>query len=77
MGWDCKDAVGETLEVGDEVVYFRDKSRYNTGEGFDLGFVGTIQKLEGTDYYGEGTVLLVYDNGSSNVWMCHEDLMKI
>lgn len=77
MGWDKKDAVGEPLELGDEVVYFRDKSRYNVDEGFDLGFTGTIVSLEGTDYWGRGTVLVGYDNGASHVWMCHEDLMKI
>lgn len=76
MGWDGKDAVGETLDIGDKVVYFRDKSGYNRGEGYDLGSVGVVCLLEDSDYDGLGSVEVDLEDGRQT-WMCHQDLMKI
>lgn len=76
MGWNRKDAVGETLEIGDKVVYFRDKSGYNRGEGYDLGSVGVVYLLEDSDYEGQGSVKVELDY-DRKPWMCHQDLLKI
>lgn len=76
MGWGGKDAVGEILNVGDKVVYFRDKSGYNRGEGYDLGSVGVVYLLVDSDYEGQGSVWVEIDYGRKT-WMCHQDLLKI
>ena len=76
MGWNRKDAVGETLEIGDKVVYFRDKSGYNRGEGYDLGSVGVVCHLEVPRYDGLGSVQVDLDY-DRKPWMCHQDLLKV
>lgn len=76
MGWNRKDAVGETLEIGDKVVYFRDKSGYNRGDGYDLGSVGVVCLLEDSGYEGQGSVKVELDY-VRKPWMCHQDLLKV
>lgn len=76
MGWGRKDAVGEILNVGDKVVYFRDKSGYNRGEGFEFGSTGYVSSVERDEYDGRGSVCVQLEDGQ-RPWMCHEDLMKI
>ena len=76
MGWSGKDAVGEILNVGDKVVYFRDKSLYNRGEGIEFGSTGYVSSLERDSYDGRGSVRVDLEAGF-NTWMCHIDLMKV
>lgn len=76
MGWNRKDAVGETLDIGDKVVYFRDKSGYNRGEGYDLGSTGFVSSLERPEYEFNGSVKVHLEDGR-HTWMCHQDLLKI
>lgn len=69
-----KDAVGEEIEAGDRVVYFRDQSGFNTGEA-PLGSVMAVIDTERHEYYGDASVLVEYEGRVD--WFCHRDLMKV
>lgn len=69
-----KDAVGEEIDAGDRVVYFRDQSGFNTGEA-PLGTVMKVTRVERIGYEADASVLVEYDGNLK--WFCHRDLMKV
>lgn len=69
-----KDAVGEEIDAGDRVVYFRDQSGFNTGE-IPLGTVLKVAGIERMGYEADASVLVECDGNSA--WFCHRDLMKV
>ena len=69
-----KDAVGEEIEAGDRVVYFRDQSGFNTGE-VPLGTVMRVLRTERIEYDGDANVFVEHKGRLD--WFCHRDLMKV
>lgn len=69
-----KDAVGEEIDAGDRVVYFRDQSGFNTGE-IPLGTVLKVTRIERIGYEADASVLVECDGNLE--WFCHRDLMKV
>lgn len=75
MGWDQKDAVGESLREGDRVKVFR-----NFGGDDDLvDFVGRVSAVEGVEfpYYTGKYHVRVCFSGGFGIWVHHMSVMKV
>ena len=75
MGWEQKDAVGESIREGDRVKVFRD-----FGEDKDcadvVGGVGFVAGIEFPYYTGRLHVMVGFSNGH-DVWVHHMSVMKV
>ena len=77
MGWDQKDAVGESLQKGDRVKVFR----YNDGWGHTIvgDYVGQIAEVRNIEYPGYHLRLqiqLVFEDGEVG-WTHQSSVMKV
>lgn len=75
MGWDQKDAVGESLREGDRVKVFRD-----FGEDEDcadvVGRVGFVAGIEFPYYTGRLHVMVSFSDGCVT-WIHNMSVMKV
>lgn len=75
MGWDQKDAVGESIREGDRVKVFR-----NFGEDKDcaevVGEVGGVVDIESSYYTGRLHVRVRFSEGY-DLWIHHMSVMKV
>lgn len=75
MGWDQKDAVGESLREGDHVKVFR-----NFSEDEDcahlVGKVGVVGVMEYPHYTGRLHVRVRFSEGY-DIWVHHMSVMKV
>lgn len=75
MGWDQKDAVGESLREGDRVKVFRNFSGDEDCKPI-VGHTGVVEGLEQGSYRGRLAVL-VYTDGGRVIWVHHMSVMKV
>lgn len=75
MGWDQKDAVGESLEEGDRVKVFR---KFGKDEecGDVVGRVGVVERIEFPYYTGRLHVKVCF-SGGFGIWVHHMSVMKV
>lgn len=75
MGWDQKDAVGESLREGDRVKVFR-----NFGKDEDcadvVGRVGVVGSVEFPHYTGKLHIEVCFTD-ESVLWVHHMSVMKV
>lgn len=74
MGWDQKDAVGESLREGDHVKVFRDFSDDEDCACL-VGRVGVVESIEFPHYTGRLHVKVSL--GGFDIWVHHMSVMKV
>lgn len=75
MGWDQKDAVGESLREGDHVKVFRDFGR-DEECAYVVGKVGVVVGIEFPHYTGRLHVRVRFSEGY-DLWVHHMSAMKV
>lgn len=77
MGWDQKDAVGESLREGDRVKVFRHSEQLN--HSIVGNYVGQIAKVDGIEVKGyKGTLQIYLDFGDGeDGWAHQSSVMKV
>lgn len=75
MGWDQKDAVGESLREGDHVKVFRDFDEDVDCAHF-VGRVGVVRNIEFPNYGGRLHVGILF-SGGQDIWVHHMSVMKV
>ena len=75
MGWDQKDAVGESLREGDHVKVFRDFDG-DKDCAYVVGRVGVVVGIESSYYAGRLHVMLGFSNGY-DIWVHCQSVMKV
>lgn len=75
MGWDQKDAVGESLQEGDRVKVFRNFSKDEDCADV-VGRVGVAEGIEFPHYTGRLHVRVRFSNGYV-LWVHHMSMMKV
>lgn len=77
MGWDQKDAVGESLQKGDRVKVFR----YNDGWGHTIvgdyvGQIAEVRNIERLEYSRNLQIYLLFEDGEVG-WTHQSLVMKV
>ena len=75
MGWDQKDAVGESLREGDHVKVFRDFDGDKDCADV-VGRVGVVRHIEFPYYTGRLHVRVCF-SGGFGIWVHHMSVMKV
>lgn len=75
MGWDQKDAIGESLREGDRLKVFRDFAK-DAECAYVVGRVGVIGDIEFPHYTGRLHVRVHFPDGL-NIWVHHMSVMKV
>lgn len=75
MGWDQKDAVGESLWEGDRVKVFRDFGK-DEECAYAVGRVVVVVDIESSYYTGRLHVMVRFSEGYS-FWVHHMSVMKV
>ena len=75
MGWDQKDAVGESLREGDHVKVFRDFDG-DKDCAYVVGRVGVVVGIELPHYTGRLHVKVSFSDGYVT-WIHHMSVMKV
>lgn len=75
MGWDQKDAVGESLKKGDRVKVFRDFGK-DEGCAEVVGGVSVVEGIEVPYYTGKYHVRVCF-SGGFGIWVHHMSVMKV
>lgn len=77
MGWDQKDAVGESLKEGDRVKVFRHSDRLNhLIVGNYVGQIAKVNGIEFEDYTGSLQIYLDFGDGEDG-WAHQSSVMKV